>query len=165
MVRGRNARIFIKIPVSKQEASVSLLISELFGGVDVTDIQLSNYGYSVPYFYKDKQGEIKLFVGSEFGDVFVYDQINSNLEGNFSLLGALPGIKEGWRSGVAIGNLNNDTLTDIMVGNYSGGLGLFFGKPEKVFGIHERNSFPFAKLLITPNPAVEQVSVFPLKAI
>jgi len=143
---------------SKQEAQFTL-ITEMFGGVDVTDTQLSNYGYSVPCFYKDKQGDVKLFTGSEYGDVFVYDQISNNLEGNFRLLGALPGINEGWRSGVAIGNLNNDTLTDMMVGNYSGGLGLFYGKPEKVFGIHERNSFPFAKLHITPNPAGEQVSV------
>jgi len=142
-----------------QQVAQFTLESELFGGVDVTNTQLSNGGYSVPCFYKDKQGDIKLFAGSEFGDIFIYDRINNNLDGNFRLLGTSPGIKEGWRSGVAIGNLNNDTLTDMLAGNYSGGLGLFFGKPENTLGIHQKVSSPTSKLVITPNPASEQVSI------
>ncbi len=133
-------------------------MSETFGGVDVTDIQLSNYGYNVPCFYKDKQGDIKLFSGSEFGDIFVYDQISNNLGGDFHLLGSIPSINEGWRSGVVIGNLNNDTLTDLLVGNYSGGMGLFYGKPQNTFGINDHVPSSPAKLLITPNPAGNQVS-------
>jgi hypothetical protein len=135
------------------------LESELFGGVDVTNTQLSNGGYSVPCFYKDTQGDIKLFAGSEFGDIFVYDHISNNLDGNFRFLGTSPGIKEGWRSGVAIGNLNNDTLTDMLVGNYSGGLGLFFGQPDNTFGIRQKVSNPISKLIITPNPATQQVYI------
>jgi hypothetical protein len=135
------------------------LESEHFGGVDVTNPQLSNNGYSVPCFYKDKLGDIKLFAGSEFGEIFVYDQVRNNLDGNFRLVGTLPGIKEGLRSSVAIGNLNNDTLTDMLVGNYSGGMGLFFGKPDKIFGIGEQMKQKFSKLRITPNPAVNEVSV------
>ncbi|MEI6062592.1 MAG: T9SS type A sorting domain-containing protein, partial [Bacteroidota bacterium] len=135
------------------------LVSETFGGVDVTNTQLSNYGYSVPCFYKDKSGETILFAGSEFGDIFVYDQVDNNLDGNFRALGTLPGIKEGWRSGVALGNLNNDSLADMMVGNYSGGLGLFFGTSDKIFGsgdlVPSINSF----LMITPNPAAGNVRV------
>jgi len=143
---------------SKQEAQFTL-ITELFGGVDVTNTQLSNYGYSVPCFYTDKQGDIKLFAGSEYGEVFVYDQIKNNLNGDFRLVGTLPGIKEGWRSSVAIGNLNNDTLTDMLVGNYSGGMGLFFGKPENTFGIWEQAKQTFSSLRITPNPATKEVLI------
>jgi len=135
------------------------LVTELFGGVDVTNTQLSNGGYSVPCFYKDKQGDTKLFSGSEFGDIFVYDQIDNNLDGTFRFAGILPGIKEGWRSAVAIGNLNNDTLTDMLVGNYSGGMGLFFGKPDKIFGIWEHRHQLSSSLLISPNPAGNEVSV------
>ncbi len=149
---------FYKNTGSQQNAQF-ILVSELFGNVDVTNPQLSNGGYSVPCFYKDKQGDIKLFTGSEFGDIFVYDHISNNLDGNFHFLGTVPGIKEGWRSGVAISNLNNDTLTDMMVGNYSGGLGLFFGKQDNTFGIHQKVSIPGSKLIITPNPANEQVSI------
>ena len=133
--------------------------SEMLGGVDVTNTQLSNYGYSVPCFYKDKQGEMLLFAGSEFGDIFVYDQINADLNGNFRLLGTIPGIKEGWRSGVCIGNLNDDTLTDMLVGNYSGGIGLFYGKPDKIFGLGEQTPTSNAILSIFPNPACTEVMI------
>ncbi len=135
------------------------LINEKFGDVDITNTQLSNYGFNVPAFYKDKNGETVLFIGSEFGEIFVYDQIDNNVDGSFRLLGILPGIKEGWRSGVAVGNLNNDTLTDIMVGNYSGGMGVFFGKGDKIFGINDPVSEQISKLVITPNPAGNQIVI------
>jgi hypothetical protein len=135
------------------------LESDFLGEVDVTNPQLSNYGFSVPCFYTDKNGETILFAGSEFGDIFVYDQIDNNLNGKFRLLGNIPDLKEGWRSGLAIGNLNGDTLADILVGNYSGGLGLFFGKPDKLFGIAEQNSLKTALVAISPNPAKNEISI------
>jgi len=135
------------------------LQTESLGDVDVTNPQLSNYGYSVPSFYMDKQGEIILFVGSEFGDIFVYDQVSNNVNGKYRMIGSIPDITEGWRSGLAMGNLNNDTLTDMLVGNYSGGLGLFFGKPDKLFSIDEQNSSKIASLSIIPNPALNQISI------
>jgi hypothetical protein len=134
-------------------------MNEKFGNVDITNTQLSNYGFNIPCFYKDKNGETVLFVGSEFGELYVYDQIDNNLDGSFRLLGILPGIKEGWRSGVAVGNLNNDTLTDIMVGNYSGGMGLFFGKGDKIFGINDHVANEVSKLVITPNPAGNHIVI------
>jgi len=136
-----------------------LLVNEKFGAVDVTDTILSNYGYILPCFYQDKNGETFLFAGSEYGDIFVYDQINNNLDGEFRFLGTLPGVSEGWRSGVTLGNLDNDTLSDIIIGNYSGGMGLYFGKPGKLFGLDEYLSNSNSRLLITPNPAFNQVSV------
>ena len=135
------------------------LVNEKFGEVDITDPQLSNYGYNVPSFYIDKNGETVLFVGSEFGDIYVYDQIDNNLNGSFRLLGTLPGIKEGWRSGIAVGNLNNDTLTDMLVGNYSGGMGLFFGKGDNIFGIGKHQARINSALHITPNPAGKEVAI------
>ena len=149
---------FYKNTGTKQVAQFTW-VSDFLGGVNVSNPQLSNNGYSVPCFYQDKQGDIKLFSGSEFGDIFIYDQIKNNLEGNFRLAGTLPGIKEGWRIGVALGNLNNDTLTDMLVGNYSGGLGLFFGKPDKIFGIWEQANRTFSALYIAPNPATSEVSI------
>ncbi len=141
------------------QVPVFSLVSDALGGVDVTNTQLSNYGYSVPCFYTDKQGEILLFAGSEYGDIFVYDHIINNLEGNFRLLGTIPKIKEGLRSSVAIGNLNNDTLSDMLVGNYSGGLGLYFGKPDKIFGIGEVVRNRLLSLRISPNPAQDKVKI------
>ena len=133
-------------------------VTAKLGGVDVTDTLKSYYGYSVPCFYRDKQGETRLFTGSEFGDVFAYDHIDGNVEGDFHLQGVLPGIHEGWRSAIALGNLDNDTLTDMIVGNYSGGLSLFLGKPEKIFGIgHPARAY--MQLLISPNPAATLITI------
>ncbi len=135
------------------------LVSSLFGGVDVTNTQLSNYGYSTPCFYKNPHGETTLFVGSEFGDIYVYDQIDNNLGGNFRLLGSLPGIHEGWHTGVALANINNDTLADLLVGNYSGGLGLFYGTTDKIFGISNPPHKPELFFTVEPNPAANTVSL------
>jgi hypothetical protein len=100
-----------------------------------------------------------LFSGSEFGDIFVYDQIDNNLNGNFRFLGTLPGNSEGWRTGVAFGNLNNDTLTDMMIGNYAGGSGLFYGKTDKIFGMDNEIRSRHSALLIAPNPARTEISI------
>ena len=127
-------------------------ITGKLGGIDITDTLRSYYGFSVPCFYRDNHGETRLFAGSEFGDVFVYDHIDGNIQGDFHLQGTLPGIREGWRSAIALGNLNNDTLTDMLVGNYSGGLSLFFGKPDKIFGTGHPVS-AYTQLLVSPNPA------------
>lgn len=143
---------FYKNTGTSQQADFTL-VTEKLGAVDVTDTLLSYYGYSIPYFYKDKQGEMLLLAGTEFGDIFIYNQIRNNLNGEFQLVGAQPGINEGWRSAVAIGNLNNDSLTDLLVGNYSGGMGLFFGKSENTFGIIDHPAKPGISMLVTPNPA------------
>jgi hypothetical protein len=155
----RNGTLSFYKNTGSSQVPVFSLVSKKLGGVDVTDTLRTNYGYSVPCFYKDKNGSTVLFVGSEFGDVFVFDQVSSNLDGNFRLLGTVAGVKEGWRSGVAIGNLNNDTLTDMLVGNYSGGMGLFYGKPDKIFGIWEQAKQTISSLRITPNPATKEVSI------
>jgi len=155
----RNGTINYYRNIGSHSEATFTLVTEMLGGVKVTNTELSNYGYSVPCFYKDKQGETLLFAGSEFGDIFVYNQISNNLDGDFRLLGSVPDIKDGWRGAVALGNLNNDTLTDMLVGNYSGGLGLFFGKADKIFGIGDQIRKKTSSLMISPNPARSEVSV------
>ncbi len=149
---------FYKNTGTKTESQF-VLESEMLGGVDITNTQLSNFGFSVPCFYQDKNAETILFTASEFGEIFVYDQIDNNLGGNFRLLGTIPGISEGWRTGVAIGNWNSDSLTDMLVGNYSGGLGLFLGKPDKIFGINNPMGENNILLAMVPNPACSTVLV------
>jgi hypothetical protein len=47
----------------------------------------------------------------------------------------------------------------MLVGNYSGGLGLFYGKPDKIFGIWEHKEQLYSSLLINPNPAGNEILV------
>ena len=155
----RNGTISFFKNTGSTAAAKFTLVTDMLGGVDVTNTQLSNYGYSVPCFYKDRQGKTVLFSGSEFGYIFVYDQIDNNLNGDFRFLGTLPGKSEGWRTGVAFGNLNNDTLTDMIIGNYAGGSGLFYGKSDKIFGIDNEIRSRHSALLIAPNPARTEISI------
>lgn len=88
---------------------------------------LSNTGYSSPFFYKE-DSIIKLIVGSETGELLYYTSIINNLNGVFEeTTGPASEIREGMRSVPARGDLNNDQIPDLMLGNYRGGLSFFKG--------------------------------------
>ncbi|MBR4135743.1 MAG: T9SS type A sorting domain-containing protein [Bacteroidales bacterium] len=111
-------------------------ITDTLGQVDVRDYDLSYFGHSVPCFYRDPQRGTVLFCGCEQGQVRYYTHIDDNLDGAFTLsefslaetiAGEAKRIREGIRSGVAIGLLDGDNLPDLLVGNYAGGVSLFLG--------------------------------------
>ncbi len=143
-------------PVSLPQFS---LLTDSLGGVDITNTALSYYGYSVPFFFRGKNGKLQLYVGSEFGDVFVYKDIEENLNGKFTLAGTLYGVKEGWRSAVAAGNLDGDTLTELFVGNYSGGLSYYKGATPSAAGFSGTVKGSVPGLRLSPNPANDKVTL------
>lgn len=138
---------------------VFTLITDTLGGVLVRDFSTSNYGYTTPCFFRDSLGEFKLFAASESGKIFYYDNISNNLTGTFTLKEQpLLMIYEGIRTGVAVGNLNNDLYPDMIIGNFSGGLNLYMGKEPELIGIEE-NSKKASAFRLYPNPARETVSI------
>jgi len=136
------------------------LITELLGGVDVTNTGLSYYGYLVPFFYRNEQDELLLLAGSEFGEVFVYSGISPEPQATFTFDGFLAGLNDGWRSSVAIGHLAQDTITHVFVGNYSGGLGYYQGMEVSANNLSGSSGL-VDKLRITPNPGSYQVRIDP----
>ncbi len=142
-------------------------VTDSLGKVNVTDNNLSYYGYSTPRFFKDQQGDIKLIVGSEQGKIFYFEDISGNLEGAFTgsdnlhaLINNEPfEIEKGMRSAATIADINNDGWFDLITGNYSGGLNYYEGteKPS-VFGIEEGDNSE-SKIQIYPNPANNQIQV------
>ena len=135
------------------------LVTDSLGGIDVTNTQLSYYGYSVPYFYKNSNGKLLLFVGSEYGEVWVYSGIENNLDGRFTFEGLLQGIRDGWRSSVAMADINSDTLVEMLAGNYSGGLGFYHGFTSSANGIQQSDQPLTSRLVITPNPAAGSAGI------
>jgi len=129
------------------------LITETLGGVNVQVPSISNYGYSVPYFFENQIGEYNLFVGSESGRIFYYKNIDNNLNGNFILFdNNLLYINEGYRTGVCAFNFNNDGFLDMIIGNYAGGISYFKGvyPPDmQIKTVENLNK----DLKIYPNPA------------
>ncbi len=135
------------------------LITDSLGMVNVRNPNLSIFGYCIPHFYRDQSGKIHLFAGSEFGEIFYYDNIQNNLDGEFNLvMKNYLWIDDGLRSAVAIGNLNNDNFPDMIVGNYSGGLTFYNGitpPPAIVLDNTDRG----LGIKIYPNPANETLNI------
>lgn len=125
------------------------LITPLFGNIRVAEASV-NTGYSVPCLWDDN-GNYVLLVGSERGFLFRYDNIDGNLSGNFTLTDSLYVSRhEGLRIAPWVADINNDTVPDLIIGNYAGGVSLFLG--DIGTGIaQERPVVPFFDLV--PNPA------------
>ena len=127
-------------------------VKDSLGGVNIRNPNLSVYGYCIPHFFRDKNGTTHLFAGSEFGEIFYFSGIDDNLDGQFSLvMKNYLWIDEGWRSAVALANLNGDEFEDMIVGNYSGGLSWFRGTLPPPEGVPHLN-LPRIVLKIYPNP-------------
>lgn len=128
------------------------------GNVDVTDITISSSGYSVPAFFTHNS-KLELMVGSLRGNIRHYTDIydvSNTIQANFTLQDANAGyIWDGIRSGVSVADIDADNYPDLVMGNYSGGVGLYMGHftavgtgPEASTG----NGW-----IIYPNPSSDRV--------
>lgn len=144
-------------------------ITDSLGKVNVTDPDISYYGYSSPCFFTDSN-KIKLFTGSERGSIFYYKNIESNLGGKFtaydSVLIFIDNdsstllINEGMRSGVAVNDFDNDGYKDMVTGNFSGGLSFYFGiKPHSMNSIDEVVLHNDPGFHLYPNPANNDIKI------
>ncbi|MBO7647567.1 MAG: T9SS type A sorting domain-containing protein [Bacteroidales bacterium] len=126
-------------------------VTDTLGQVDVRDFNQSYFGHSVPCFFRDSQLGTVLFCGCESGHIRYYSNIDGNLNGAFTLSeytlaetvnGQPLRLREGIRTGVAVGMLYGDNMPDMIVGNYAGGVSFFSGSEQMHHGtgianIHE----------------------------
>ena len=128
-----------------------------FGGVDVSE-WWTNIGNSIPCFYRNQQNELQLFVGSEQGAIFHYNNIENNLSGNFNLIDTLVGdINIGPNAAPSIGYINNDTLPDLILGNERGGVSFFYGNNDT---LTSTNQFSHNNLInVFPNPSIDNINI------
>ncbi|MCF8302210.1 MAG: T9SS type A sorting domain-containing protein [Bacteroidales bacterium] len=136
-------------------------VTDSLGGVDVRNPNLSYYGFSNPCFFRDQYDSLRLFVGSEFGHIFYYKNIEDNLaEGDFSLVEKMYlYIDEGDRSAIAIHDLNSDDYPDMILGNYRGGINYFQGSDPPPYGIEDYAVFKEIDVKLFPNPASEKLNI------
>ena len=132
------------------------LVTGFFGGVDVKQYGWTT-GYSMPFMYSDA-GVTKLLVGSEIGNVYLYDNIDGNLTGTFNEVDtALFHVNEGPRCAPFFEDITNDGLRDLFVGNYAGGLAFFNSTNVNQVGVKEL--FTEENVTVFPNPASDKITV------
>ncbi|MGL5888951.1 MAG: T9SS type A sorting domain-containing protein [Bacteroidia bacterium] len=131
-------------------------ITPFFGGAVVNQIGYTT-GYSTPFMFEENGASV-LLVGSERGFIFRYDNIDGNLTGNFTLTDSLYiNDRLGLRTAPTGGDMNGDSAIDIIIGNYAGGLNLFYGDNNVSTGdelLNAESSFS-----IFPNPANDVVQL------
>jgi hypothetical protein len=144
------------------------LMTDSLGKINITNYNLSYYGYSTPCLFRDKDGNTRLLVGSDEGIVHYFIDIDGHLnekftesDSLFSLVSGTPfQISSGWRTAPAIGNLTDSLFMDIIVGNYSGGLNYYSkgDKPQVISSVHEQHEPVKNHFTIFPNPADQFVN-------
>jgi len=125
-----------------------------WGGIDVDSLYISN-GFSSPKLI-EINGEYHLLTGSYTGKTYLYNNIDGNINGIFSELNTINNtVWEGGKNSVAVSDINNDSLIDIIIGNQSGGLAFFKGDTTTTTQIEEIREY----FNVYPNPSSHTIFV------
>ena len=106
--------------------------------------------YTVPFFFEFNE-EYYLAIGTENGRIHLYNNIENNIYGYYNpfstdIISDLNAI----RSCPTIGDINNDNLPDLIRGNASGGVELYFGSE---FNLQKEENLKLDNdIIIYPNP-------------
>jgi hypothetical protein len=117
-------------------------------------------GFSVPYIFKHN-GKHQMITANMHGDIYFYENIDNNLSGTFDLIDTVVtgelGIRtSGFNLFVSGGDINNDSITDMLVGLSSGGVQVYYGS-NSLIGIPENQEREL--IVCYPNPADQKLHV------
>ncbi|MBI9039116.1 MAG: T9SS type A sorting domain-containing protein [Bacteroidales bacterium] len=165
--KGGNLNYFKNIGTISNPVFTS--VTDSLGKVNVTDYSISYDGYSVPYFFKDKDDKFKLIVGSEQGKIHYFKNIEGNLQNEFTESYSLAFLVDtiqfelynGIRTGATIQDLDNDGYFELIAGNFSGGMNYYTRKDKAVvnIGINELQNIIKNNVNIVPNPADKSFAI------
>jgi hypothetical protein len=112
----------VNFPFFSSTATVAHL-----GNVDLRSNGV-NDGFSSAYVF-DQNGDYKMVTASMNGKVYLFGNIDGNINGTFTLLDSLVNYEMGNRYGYNInvsgGDIDGDTLTDLVFGLYAGGVQIY----------------------------------------
>ena len=112
-------------------------------------------GKSVPCMVRNGIGETTLFLGTETGPIMEFGGIDGNLQGVFEALSVdFEHIREGSRTALASGDVNNDGVYDLIVGNAGGGLAIWMQTPLPVDELNLAQ-----EISLFPNPASQILTI------
>lgn len=123
-------------------------INDFFGQIDVMPECCT--GYSAPFMVEDSVGSYMLYVGSEQGKLFLFNEIENQLEEAFNPVDS--SYLHGVNICVAGADINNDNKIELLLGEFAGGIRLLkFGIPPGL-GIRDFQKEDIS-ISIYPNPA------------
>jgi hypothetical protein len=129
-----------------------------FGNVNV-QAQYYVDGYSVPFLYDDS-GSYKLLVANMEGNILLFDSIDGNLGGTFHFVDTVFsryfGYRYGFNCSVSGADLNDDGLTDVLIGLYGGGAQIYY-QVDPLLAVNEVST-P-ASFTLFPNPAADVLNI------
>ncbi len=137
-----------------------VLQSVLWGGVDVR-FPGEAQGYSTPHLvpFGDTE-EYHLFIGCQNGTIYHYDDIEGNLDGDFTLIDTFfMNIDKGIRSTVAVADINADNYPDFMFGNYRGGMSIYSENDPNTITSNSNPETDIFNLQIYPNPTNNYIHI------
>ena len=156
LLGSQNGKLTYYKNVGSASSPTFSFVTGFFGGVDVRQYGWTT-GYSMPFMHSDA-GVTKLLVGSEIGNIYLYDNIDGNLTGTFNEVDtALFHVNEGPRCAPFFEDITNDGLRDLFVGNYAGGLAFFNSTNVNQVGVKEL--FSEENITVFPNPASDKITV------
>lgn len=126
--------------------------NDFFGEVDVMPECCS--GYSSPFLTVDSVGNHLLYVGSEQGMLYQFNNIEGNLDGSFNLVDSL--FLSALNATISGADLNNNGSTEIIYGEYAGGIAILKKGTPQWIGIKE-NNINTIQVNIFPNPTKSSV--------
>lgn len=125
-----------------------------FGQVDVMPECCT--GYSAPFMTEDSTGNYQLFVGSEQGYLYLFNNIENNLNGIFHLQDSLN--LQGVNVNVNGFDMNQDGKIELVFGAYTGGVGLLKNGLPPALRINDID-LELPKIKLYPNPAGETLNI------
>ncbi|MGB0887569.1 MAG: T9SS type A sorting domain-containing protein [Vicingaceae bacterium] len=133
-----------------------VLITDSLGNVSTKDY--NNFdGNSNPIII-DSAGTTIMYSGSKSGNIYKFGNIDGNLTGTFSIDSSYLDIWEGVNSIISVADVNSDGNTDLLVGNYSGGIAFYKGNGNSSsVGIEEK--VILNNLNIYPNPTKNSFTI------
>ena len=156
---SQNGKICFYKNTGTTTAPTFSLITSSLGNINVTQSTLcSNIGQSMPFVFS-YAGVYKMLVGSECGNMFLYDVPSpTNLLNPFTLINSNAfGINDGEHIAPILYDVNNDTRLDMLLGNYSGGLTFYRGLSTTYNDIAENTAY--SDFSVYPNPSSESLTL------
>ncbi len=156
----RNGRLSYFRNNGTATSPVFALITNAFGNVNVKR-NASLYpseGHCAPFLFDDN-GSYKLLCGSTSGYIYLYDNIDGNLGGNFNLADSLVNkINTGPNAAPQYSDIDGDNEKDLIIGNFGGGLA-FYSSKKSIIGINEIDGELDSELVIYPNPSKDLIHI------